>query len=501
MHIIHVASEIAPIAKVGGLGDVLLGLSHELLWEGHDVDIILPKYDCLDLDGVTGLHVVEPFIAFDYDGRTVENTIWQGSLHGLKVTFIDPHHPKHFFNRGCIYGCEDDVERFLYFSKAAMELMVHRKYTPQILHLHDWHTAVMAALFKDAARSLPNGGMKVVYTIHNLLYQGECLTFDLDKLGIKGDDYLTEEKMMRAEDPTHINLMKGGLSFSDAITTVSKTYAKEIQTEEGGMGLGPYLKAHADKIYGIVNGLDYSYWNPETDPHLPAHFSYREKPEGDHDLATIDRKAFVKKVFRESLMLDDVRKPLVGCVARLVPQKGVELMRHALFRTLQLGGQFVLLGTSPIPRINREFHELLHHFADHPDVRLILKHNEETAHRIFAASDLFLVPSLFEPCGLTQLISMKYGSVPIVRRTGGLADTVVDIDHSDRPFDERNGYVFDDPDPQGVNSALDRAIDCWVNDPDKWRKLMINGMKMDFSWKKPVKDYLAMYEALMSSPA
>ena len=496
MHIVHVASELAPIAKVGGLADVLLGLSHELAWEGHDVDIIIPKYDCIDLEGVSNLHIDEPDITFEYDGKMISNTIWLGWVENLKVYFIEPHHPKHFFNRGCIYACEDDIERFLYFSKAALELMKARSFKPHILHLHDWHTAMMAPLYKDMYHELSGNGMKIVYTIHNLKYQGHCLTFDLDKLGIKGDDYLTPDKMSCPHDPTHINLMKGGLEYSDAITTVSKTYAKEIQTEEGGFGLGDFLSDSSHKVYGIVNGVDYAFWNPETDPYLPTHYSPREKPQDQHDLATIDRKAFVKKVFRESLMLDETHKPIVGCVARLVPQKGVELMRHAVFRTLELGGQFVLLGTSPIPRINREFHELMHHFADHPDVRLILKHKEETAHRIFAASDMFIVPSIFEPCGLTQLISMKYGTVPIVRRTGGLADTVVDADHSDLPFEERNGFVFDDTTPESFNSALDRAIHCWFDEPDRWRKLMINGMTMDFSWKKPVKEYLALYEKL-----
>jgi len=496
MHIVHVASEMAPIAKVGGLADVLLGLSHQQAWEGHDVDIIIPKYDCMDIEGISNLHIDEPDVSFEYGEQMIPNTIWVGWVENLKVYFIEPHHPKHFFNRGCIYACDDDIERFLYFSKAAMELMSARKFTPHILHLHDWHTAIMAMLYKDIYRELNGNGMKIVYTIHNLKYQGRCLTLDLDKLGIEGDDYLTEDKMMSPHDPTHINIMKGGLDYSDAITTVSKTYAKEIQTEEGGFGLGGFLSDSSHKVHGIVNGLDYAYWNPETDPLLPANYSHREKPLDQNDHATIDRKAFVKKSFRDSLMLDETHKPLVGCVARLVPQKGVELIRHAIFRTLELGGQFVLLGTSSIPRINREFHELLHHFTDHPDARLVLKHNEETAHQIFAASDMFIVPSIFEPCGLTQLISMKYGSVPVVRRTGGLADTVVDVDHSDFPFNERNGFVFDEPTPNGFNTALDRAIRCWFDEPDKWRKLMLNGMIMDFSWKKPVKEYLELYEKI-----
>ncbi|NGX58274.1 MAG: Glycogen synthase [Chlamydiae bacterium] len=498
MHIVHVASELAPIAKVGGLADVILGLSHELAWEGHDLDVIIPKYDIIDIESITDLHVDEPELVFEYDGKEISNTIWLGWVENLKVYFIETHHPKLFFNRGCIYGCEDDIERYLYFSKAALELMKARGMEPHILHLHDWHTGMMAPLYQDVYHELGANGLKIAYTIHNLAYQGKCLDLDLDKLGVKGKDYASEDKLSVPGDPTHLNLMKAGIAYADAVTTVSKTYAKEIQTEEEGKGLGDFLKQHSDKIYGIVNGLDYAFWNPETDPYLHAHYSSREKPQDDNDHSTIDRKAFVKNSFREELMLDERHRPLVGCVARLVPQKGVELMRHALFRTLELGGQFVLLGTTTIPRINREFHELMHHFADHPHVRLILKHNEETAHRIFAASDMFIVPSIFEPCGLTQLISMKYGTVPIVRRTGGLSDTVVDVDTSDLPFEERNGYLFDDPTPESFNTALDRAFKCWFDEPMRWREIMINGMNMDFSWKRPVKEYLDLYEKIRS---
>lgn len=501
MHIVHAASEVAPIAKVGGLADVILGLSHKLAMEGHEVDIIIPKYDIIDVGALKNLHIDEPGFTVEFDDREVSNTVWVGWFENLKIQFIESHHPKLFFNRGCIYGCDDDIDRFLYFSKACLELMRSRGKKPHILHLHDWHTAMMAPLYHDVYKELGENGLKIVYTIHNLSYQGECLDLDLDKLGVRGKDYASVDKLTTPQDPTHLNLMKAGLAYSDAITTVSKTYAKEIQTKKEGRGLGDYLKKHSQKVFGIVNGVDYSYWDPESDPFLPAHYSCRDMPRGENDISTIDRKSFVKNRFREELALDELHRPLVGCVSRLVPQKGVELMRHALFRTLELGGQFILLGTASDPRINREFHELLHHFADHPHVRLILKHNEETAHRIFAASDIFIVPSIFEPCGLTQLISLKYGTVPVVRKTGGLADTIVDVDDPAAPFEEKNGFVFDEPTPEGVNSALDRAIKCWLEEPSLWRRVMINGMKQDFSWNKPVKEYLKLYKDLTGSQA
>ena len=244
--------------------------------------------------------------------------------------------------------------------------------------------------------------------------------------------------------------------------------------------------------------MDYSYWNPEIDRYLPAHFSSREMPANKKDRNTIDQKAYVKMILREQLFLSEDHKPIVGCVVRLVPQKGIEMIKHSLKYTLSRGGQFVLLGSSPISAINAEFHALKNHYSDHPDVSLTLHHNEQTAHMIFAASDMFIVPSIFEPCGLTQMIALKYGAIPIVRKTGGLADTIFDVDYSAKPFAETNGYTFDFPDNTGVESALNRAIDCWFHDPDKWRKLMINGMNIDFSWNLPANEYLEIYKKLIT---
>lgn len=496
MHIVHIASELAPAAKVGGLADVLLGLCRELSWKGHDVDIILPKYDCMNSLEIRDLNIEYPNLISFFDGEYYENTVWVGWVENLKVYFIDPHHPKHFFNRGCFYGCEDDLDRFLYFSRTALEFLLKRQINPDIIHLHDWQTAAVSLLKKEIYEAIGLTKPQIVFTIHNIEYQGKCMPYDIDRIGLNGIHYLTPDKMQDNLSKENLNLLKGAIAYSDFITTVSPNYAKEVKTHDGGRGLESTLIKYQNKFTGILNGIDYSYWNPEIDRYLPVHFSSREMPANKKDRNTLDRKAYLKSLLRERLLLGEEHKPIVGCVARLVPQKGIEQIKHALIRTLQKGGQFILLGSSPIQSINTEFHNLKHFYADHPDVHLTLHHQEELAHLIYAASDMFIVPSIFEPCGLTQMIALKYGTIPIVRKTGGLADTIFDIDNSDKPFEERTGYTFNIPDNKSLESALDRAIDCWFHHPDKWRKVMVNGMNVDFSWNKPSDQYLEIYKKL-----
>lgn len=492
MHIVHIASELAPLAKVGGLADVLLGLSRQLSWQDHDVDIIIPKYDCMDSDEVRDLTVDTPELLSLYQQAPSSNTVWVGWVENLKVYFIEPHHPRHFFNRGCFYGCDDDLERYLYFSRATLEFLVKKGFTPDILHIHDWQTAAIAPLHKLLFPSLAKS--RLIFTIHNIEYQGKCLPGLLDDIGLNSQELMTAEKLADPYLPKTANLLKGGIVFCDAFTTVSPNYAYEVRTVEGGRGLDSCIIAHQDKFSGILNGIDYVYWNPETDRYLPAHFSSRTTPLHKQDRNTLDKKAFIKKVLREKLSLIDAHRPIISCIARLVPQKGIDLIKHVLLHIVEKGGQFVLLGSSPIPHISAEFHALRQQFSEHPHVHLFLQHQEELAHLIYAGSDMFIVPSLFEPCGLTQLIAMRYGTIPIVRKTGGLADTVFDVDYSGRPFTTCNGYTFDFPDTQGIDSALERAISCWYHAPDRWRQLIVQAMQCDFSWKNSAQQYLALYQ-------
>lgn len=491
MRILQIASEMAPIAKVGGLADVILGLSRELQTKGHDVSIMIPKYDCLDYTAIKNLKPLEPSIKSTYRKEHFHSTIWTGLYDTIPIFLVDLHHPHDFFKRGCFYGCEDDMDRFLAFSRVSLDYILKSGVNPDIVHLHDWQTAAIAPLVKIL---YPKNSFKIVHTIHNLEYQGKCAPFNLDWIGLKGKDLLNPEKMGDPYSKNLINLLKGAIVYSDYLTTVSPNYAWEVTTPEGGRGLDPFLRKYIFKFEGVLNGLDYSYWDPQIDFYLLAHYSSRETPSSKRDRATLDKKEVIKSALRERLQLEQSKKPIVGCVARLVPQKGIELIKHALERTLEKGGQFVLLGTSPIPSITAEFHDLKVKYLDNPNVHLVLHHQEELAHQIYAGSDIFIVPSLFEPCGLTQLISLRYGAIPVVRKTGGLADTIADIDYSPRPAEERNGFVFDYPDNIGLDSALDRALNMWFNDQEKWHKLMIQGMNMDFSWNKPAEKYVDIYK-------
>lgn len=495
MHIIHIASELAPLAKVGGLADVVIGLCRELSWKGHDVDIIIPKYDCMDSSQIRDMEVFTNDVIAFYNGEWYHNTIWIGWVENLKVYFIEPHHPAYFFNRSCIYGCEDDTERFLYFSRLAIEFLYKLDIKPDIIHLHDWQTAVIAPLYYQMYNEIGYNHSKIFFTIHNIEYQGRCAPFDLDRIGLEGSSFLQPSKMQDNIYPEAINLIKGAIVYSDFVTTVSPNYAKEVLTSAQGCGMESTLNLYKDKFTGVLNGIDYSYWNPEIDRFLPVHYSSRETPMNKKDQNTLDKKAYLKNFTREKLSMNESYSPIVGCIARLVPQKGIELIKHALKYTIEHGGQFLLLGSSPIASIQQDFTKLKQHYASNPNVHLSLHHQEEIAHLIFASSDMFIVPSLFEPCGLTQLIALKYGAIPIVRRTGGLADTIHDVDEADEI--ENNGYVFDEASIVAIEKTLARAFKCYFKDQQRWRKLVIRGMNTDFSWDKPSDLYLSLYKKLL----
>ncbi len=498
MHIVHFASELAPVAKVGGLADVLLGLPRELSWKKHDVDIIIPKYDCMNSYEVRDLAVFRKDLMSFYDGEWFSNTVWMGWVENLKVYFIEPHHPKHFFHRGCYYGCEDDFDRYLYFCRAAMEFLHKEQIQPEIIHLHDWQTAAIAPLYHEIFKGLGYNRPKLVFTIHNIEYQGQCSKEAIQKIGLDGNKMQSKE-LLGDNLGSSLNLIKGAIVYSNYVTTVSPNYAKEVQTSLGGRGLERTLIQYQHKFSGVLNGIDYSYWNPEIDRYLPAQYSSREMPASRGDHKTLDKKAYIKRLLRERLQLAADYRPIVGCITRLVPQKGIELIKHTMHRALEKNGQFILLGQSPIASINAEFHHLKELYQDHPHIYFELSSEEEFAHLLYAGADMLIVPSLFEPCGLTQMIALKYGTIPIVRKTGGLADTIFDVDFSGKPFEQTNGYSFDFPDTAGVNSALDRAFDCWFNNPERWRRLMITGMNIDYSWNKPSNGYLTIYKQVLAS--
>lgn len=489
MYIVQLAPECVPAAKIGGLADVVRGLSRELELRGHAVEIILPKYDTLALGRIWNLQPDYHDLWVPWNGGHIHCTVWFGFAEGLKCFFIDPHSQEQFFNRGQVYGQGDDDLRFAFFCRAAMEFMLKSGKRPDILHVHDWSTALAPVLLYEMYAALGLAHTRACFTIHNLKHQGTTGPHLLQACGLHRPEYFLHYDRMRDNfSPGAVNLMKGGIVYSNAVTTVSPRYADEILSDAGGQshGLGHTLQIHRDKIEGILNGVDYDLWNPTLDPHLPAPFN-EEYPENKRES---------RRALQMRLGLKESPDPIVISIGRLDPQKGPHLIRHALFHTLAQGGQFVLLGSATEPGLHAEFGRLAAEFADHPDARIVLQYNEDLAHLMYAGADLIVVPSLFEPCGLTQLIALKYGTLPVVRKTGGLADTVFDADFSTVAPERRNGFVFNDYDEPGIESALGRAIACFRETPDRFHALMDSGMRCDYSWNQPGRRYLEVYERI-----
>jgi starch synthase len=483
MFIVMVAPECAPVAKVGGLGDVVHGLSRELSMRGHAVEVILPKYDCMRYDRIVGLTKSFSDLWVPYHNQWIHCDVFFGFADGLKCFFIEPHSPHGFFHRQVFYGQGDDADRFAFFSRAALEFMLRAGKHPEIIHCHDWQTALVPVLLYEMYQQLGMTHPRVCYTLHNVGHQGLHGEHLLRQVGLNPAALLRPDRLLDDHRPGVVNLMKGGIVYSNFVTTVSPTYGHEIRHTPLGMGLQRILGIHHQKFGGVLNGVDYNVWNPEVDPLLPCRYSAR----------SIQDKYANKQALRERLWLRHEFMPIVTFVGRLDHQKGVGLVFDAVPYCLNNGCQFVLLGSSPHGHINEAFGRLKRRFNDHPDCHLEIGYNEELAHLIYAGSDLILVPSEYEPCGLTQIIGLKYGTVPVVRNTGGLADTVFDANYAPRPYHERNGYVFNEYNWPGLESALRRAIGMWRHYPQHFRELMGNGMGCDFSWNHPGQHYLNIY--------
>jgi len=484
MYIVMVSPECAPVAKVGGLADVVFGISRELEIRGNAVEIILPKYDCMRYDHIWGLQVTYQDLWVPWYGGAIHCTVWFGFVHGRKCFFIEPHSRENFFNRGHFYGFHDDASRFAFFSKAALEFLLKDGRRPDIIHCHDWQTGLVPVLLYEIYQGLGMHTQRVCYTIHNFKHQGVTGEYILWATGLGNPGRFNHHDRLRDNfNQNAINLMKGGIVYSNFVTTVSRHHAYEALHTDQGHGLGPTLHTHQSKFGGVLNGVDYDVWNPEIDP-LIAH---------RYGIDTIDEKYHNKGALRDRLWLAQDYKPIIAYVGRLDHQKGVNLIHHGIFYALRQNAQFILLGSSPDASVNRHFWQLKHHLNDNPHCHLEVGYNEELAHLIYAGADMIVMPSLFEPCGLTQMMALKYGTVPIVRAVGGLVDTVFDKDYSELPFHERNGYVFYQPDHAGLESAMHRAIGLWYGFPEDFRQLMINGMHYDYSWNYPGQDYLNIY--------
>jgi starch synthase len=479
-----IASECAPVVKVGGLADVVYGLSRELEIRGNTVEIILPKYDFMRYDHIWHFVVDHQDLWVPWYDTAIHCSIWFGMVHGRRCFFIEPHSSDNFFNRGDYYGFSDETMRFAFFSKAALEFLLQANKRPAVIHCHDWQTGLVPVLLFEIYKFNGMPDQRVCYTIHNFKHQGIGGPNILSATQLNRHDYYCNYNKL-GDNFNHgtINFMKGGIVYANFVNTVSTHHAWEARHTEFGYGLGHTLCLHQHKFNGILNGVDYDVWNPEIDAYIPYNYTSE----------TIEEKYRNKEALRNRLLLRQDYKPLIAYIGRLDDQKGIHLIRHALFYSLREGAQFVLLGSSPEPEINAYFCHLKYILNDNPDCHLELAFDEELAHLVYAGADMIIVPSNFEPCGLTQLIGLKYGTVPIVRAVGGLVDTVFDRDYSDKPPEKRNGYIFYQSDYQAIESAMARAIGLFNFYPNEFRQLILNGMQFDHTWNHPGQQYLEIY--------
>jgi len=477
LRILNVCAEFVPLAKAGGLGDVTAALAHYLTGAGHDVVTVLPRYGIIPAPDAGAEPVSGPH-PLTYDGASLEYNIF---LHdaGPDVGRIFVVDCPELFGADIYSSGEPEAHRFLLLCRAALDLCRALEWSPDIVHCHDWHTALVPALLREAARSEPLfADASTVLTIHNIGYQGVFSARVLRDTGHAGLLELTDPVDLAADD---VNLLKTGVMYADALTTVSPTHAGEIQTPEYGMGLETLLQYRSHRLQGILNGVDYALWSPETDPHIDIRYS----------AATIADKRRDKQSLMEEVGLDaDVDAPLLGLVSRLVLQKGIDLFEAVLPEMLDAqGARCVVLGTGEPP-----YTDAMRALAEEwPDrLAFIEAYDDRMSHRILAGSDLLVIPSRYEPCGLTQLYALRYGTVPVVRKTGGLADS---IQHFDPVTGEGNGSVFEDPNADGLRWGLTTALD-WYRDPDAWSRLMANGMSADFSWHHQAPKYEKLYRTL-----
>jgi len=481
MKIALVSPEIVPFAKTGGLADVAGALPKALAKLGMEVVVVMPRYKSVDEKKFGLVRHVKKVSAF-MDDRRVEAGIFEGRLPGgVKAYFLDV--PEYYW-RDQLYGTPqgdfpDNAERFMYFAKAVPELLKAVEFRPDIVHVNDWQSGLVPLYLKEFYKDDPFfEGTGTILTVHNLGYQGVFWAEDMHLTGL-GWEYFTPETL---EFYGKINVMKAGLLYSDIINTVSKTYSKEIQTEQYGYGLEGVLKVRSDDLYGIVNGIDYDEWDPTKDKDL-----YHDFGTGD-----VKGKETNKKALKADLGLAAGKKPLFGIITRLADQKGLDILSEAMDEMLAMDLQFVLLGTG-----EEKYHKLYTSIAKKrpKQVSVTIGFDNKLAKRIYAGSDVFLMPSAYEPCGLGQLISLRYGTVPLVRKTGGLADTVKNFSPK---TGAGNGFVFTDYTKKALLKAV-RAAVAMYEDKKAWKALVTGAMSEDHSWDSSAREYIKLYNKAVAT--
>ena len=471
LKVLFVASEVNPYIKSGGLGDVAGSLPPALKKLGMDIRIVFPKYFTVNKSKTGELKYLHSFDV-KLDWRMPTANIF--SIEAPIPTYLIEN--RHYFDRGHLYGFADDFERFAFFSKAAINLMSTIDFEADIIHFNDWQTALGCIYLKDVyGKFLFYENTKSIFTIHNLHYQG---FFDVDVLPQIGLNYgyFTSDKM---EYYNRVNFMKAGLTYADHITTVSPSYAHEIQTPQYGYGLDGLIRARNHQLTGILNGLDYNEYNPDIDQDLVTTYNVK----------TLDKKAINKAHLQDLLGLPRADVPIFAIISRLAEQKGLDLVARIMGELLQKNAQLVVLGTG------EEHYE--HMFSNtaygHPDkISANIRFDAGFAHKIYAGSDFLLMPSLFEPCGLGQLMAMRYGTLPVVRKTGGLIDTVEHYNYNTR---KGVGIMFEHYLDSGLLWAIDEAIHLYYQ-REHFRQAQTNAMKADFSWEKSAVEYAELYQKI-----
>lgn len=479
MNVCLATSEFAPLAKSGGLADVSAALSAYLHGSGHDVRILMPYYSTLNREGLA----IEP--VDDLQNMTVSIGAWDVE-YSIDWTVLRNDTPVFLLRCPALYdrdglytSANDEHLRFLLLSRAAIEMCQHMEFSPDIFHCHDWHTGLIPLYLKTVyAWDKLFANTKSVMTIHNIGYQGMFSSDILADLSLGNDEHMLHQDELKKGV---VNFLKTGLLHADLLTTVSPTYAREIQGAEYGMGLDDVLRARDNALVGILNGVDDDEWNPATDALIPANYTAKK----------ISGKKTCKQQLQKELGLEvNATRPLIGIVSRLASQKGFDLLEQVLPQLLeQRDFSLAVLGSGE-PHLEKFFETMQQRARGR--VSFYRGYNNKLAHWIEAGSDMFLMPSRYEPCGLNQMYSLKYGTVPIVRETGGLADSVQAIN----PIDGTGtGILFRDYNETGLNWAMNTALDLFEDKP-LWRKIVRNGMAMDFSWQQQGEQYVKIFRQL-----
>jgi starch synthase len=473
MRVAILSSEVVPFAKTGGLADVAGALPKALALRDVDARVILPLYQQIDRSLLNGPMIED--VPVQWRGQVRPTRVYQSDAAGAPAYLIDA---PEFFSKPSIYGYSNDHERFAFFSRAALALLKHLDWQPDIVHGNDWPCGFAMAELR-ARRGYDNffQSTKTLFSIHNLAYQGAFDPKDLWWLGF-GESPEKDDFMLQGA----ASALKAGLITADALSTVSRRYSQEIQTAEHGSGLQWLLQARRDRLAGITNGVDYDLWNPETDPHIAANFS----------AADLTGKTACKlDLLRRFKLPEERERPIIAIISRLVSQKGYDLIRQLAGDILQTGAFFIALGAG-----EKEYEDFLQSWHDRaPDRVGIYKGyaGEPLAHQIEAGADMFLMPSYYEPCGLNQMYSMRYGTVPIVRATGGLDDTVEQYNPAQA---SGNGFKFNDYNAGALLEKI-RAALYFYGRPEDWRKIQLNGMARDNSWDAAAQKYVQLYQEIM----